>query len=230
MDAERLLLANLNSALLLVLIVGLVARKRYRLCWSFAAYVLLVFLSDRLIIGWPERFDTWRFWLFKETLYWCLKLAVAAEIGLLTFSQLPRVRRFFAAGLAVLAAAAALAQLAPAAPRPGDELVWVSIASPRGQASILVVFAAVVGLAAHYRIPVHPFHRGILLGFGLYLVVYTGTLTMLREWGVAFYPWFQALDPAAYASTVGVWAWTAWRRVPELTAGARRLQPWATST
>jgi len=228
MDSHRAFVMNLGSVHLLVLLGGLLWHRRDRLCRSFFVYALAVFLGDRLIVTWPERFDTARFWLFKEALYWVLKLAVATEIGLLTFARLPRARNALSALVAGLAVAALLVQLVPAAAKPGDRMAWLSVASPRGQASLLVVLLAVVLTAAqYYRAPLHPFHRSLLVGFALYLIAYTAALTLLRELGAPGYRYFLALDSTAYNATVGVWTWAAWRRAPELSPGARFLQPWA---
>jgi hypothetical protein len=229
-EPTRLYLANLVAALLVILLAGLLARRRYHLCRSFVVYVALVLAGDRLIVTWPETFDVASFWLLKESIYWGLKLAITTEIGLLTFARLPRARRILALLIAVLALAAIAAQLAPAPALAGDVIPWLSAVSPRGQVSILVVMAAVLALAAYYRVPLHPFHRSILVGLSLYLVAYTGALTLLRESGASGYRTFLALDPAAYAATVGAWAWAAWRRAPAPSPGARVLQPWATSS
>ena len=231
MDPQRVFIGNLVSVLLLILIAGLVVHRRDRLCRSFLAYVVLVFATDRLILGWPGTFDRALFWYVKESAFWILKIAIAAEIGLLTFARLPRARHILTVMVAALVIAGDVAQLVPIPVKPGDAIEWVSgVISPRGQAGILVLLAAVLALAAFYRVPIHPFHRSIVLGFALYLLAYTGALTVLREVGSAGYRTFLYMDPTAYAATVGVWAWAAWRRAPALSPGAQVLQPWATSS
>ena len=231
MGPERLVLANLNGLMMGLLLVGLFSHRRDRLCRSFTAYLVAVLLCDRLIVTWPETFYTARFWIAKEQVYWILKLAVSTEIGLLTFSRFPRARRFLAMLLLGLLILAAAAQLAPASRGPGeDSYDWVGVAGPRGQASLVVMMAGLVLMAAYYRVPLHPFHRSILLGLGLYLFVFTGLLTALRVCGSPLYSLFNTLDPAAYASSVGVWTWAAWRRAPPLTTTLQRLQPWASSS
>jgi hypothetical protein len=231
MDPQRVFIGNLVSALLLVLIAGLLVNRRYRLCRSFLAYALLVFTTDRLILGWPETFDRATFWYVKEGAFWVLKIAIAAEIGLLTFARLERARTILTVLVATLVIAGSTVQLVPIQAKPGDAIAWVNgVISPRGQTGILVLLAAVLVLAAFYRVPIHPFHRSIVLGFALYLFAYTGALTVLRELGAAGYRTFLYMDPTAYAATVGVWTWAAWRRAPVLSAGVRVLQPWATSS
>src|SRR5204862_4168830 len=100
-------------------------------------------------------------WLLKESILWGLKPAITPEVGLPTFARLPRARRILALLIAVLALAAVAAQLAPAPTLVGDVIPWVSAVGPRSQVSILVVMAAVLILAAYYRVPLHPFHRSI---------------------------------------------------------------------
>jgi len=217
------LLADFNALLLAMLFLGLLTQRRYRLCWSFLAYVAAVFLGNRLVVTWPEIFFTRWFASLKEAVYALLKLSIAAELGLLTFSRLPRARRLFLSVIAVLTILAALAQLAPSS-MPGH---WARVLNPRGQASVLCLLASTIVLAAFYRVPFHPFHRSLLLGFGLYLFAYTGSLTLLKEWGPSAYPYYAALDPAAYAASLCVWILAAWRPAPALSPAGRHLQPWA---
>lgn len=229
MTSAVLAVANLNVCLLAALVAGLLVSRRHRLCRSFLGYACACLLSNRLVAIFPETFFTPWFWTLKESVYVAFKFAVAAEIGLLTFWAFPRARRIFWALLIGLGLVVVLAQLLPAAAKPGDIIPWVSALSPRGQAGMLWILAGVVSLAAYYRIPLHPFHRGVLLGFALYLGAYTVSLALLREVGVSWYPMYAALDPAAFAASVGVWTWSAWRRNTELTPELRRLQPWASA-
>ena len=70
----------------------------------------------------------------------------------------------------------------------------------------------VVALAAWHRVPVHPFHRATLVAFGAYLVVYIcllgyvqlNSVSGLRADHLAAQAYLRALDPVAFAATVGV--------------------------
>jgi hypothetical protein len=229
MQAHHELVAHLNFALLVLLLLGLIVHRRHRLCSAFVAYTVAVTIGNRLVMTWPDTFFTSWFWSLKEVVYGVLKVAVVAQIGLLTLSEFPRARRLFVWLIAVVSAAALAAQFAPHSVRSGY-LTWLSVVSPRGQVAVLTLIAVTLGLVAYYRVPVHPFHRALLLGFVLYLGAYTGSTTLVREWGVAGYDYCAALDPAAYAASVGVWVWGAWRRARELSPEAQRLQPWAASS
>jgi hypothetical protein len=229
MDPARAMIGDLVGVLLAGLIAAIVARRRYRLCWSFLAYVVAVFVGDRLTRSWPGTFDTPEWWTLKESVYGWLKVVIVAEIGMLTFARLERAQRLLWGILTTFVALGVLAQLAPVATTAASAVIpWASLA--RGQATVLCLLAAVAVLAAHYHVPVHPFHRGILMGFVLYLLAYSGAIAVMRELGAPSYRTFLALDPTAYAATVGLWVWTAWRSDPVATPAARALQPWAAST
>lgn len=227
MDPARALVGDLVGVLMFFLLAAIVARRRYRLSWSFFAYVLTVFVSDRLQRAVPATFDTAAVWTVKESLIGWLKVVVVAEIGLLTFSRLPRGQRLLWRVLVMLAMLGFVAMLAPASlPRGASTIPWVSLA--RGQAAVLCLLATVVVIAAHYQVPLHPFHRGVLVGFALYMLGYAGAIACARTLGyVPAYRLFLAMDPTAYAATVGLWAWTAWRPDPVPTPAARVLHPWA---
>ena len=76
--------------------------------------------------------------------------------------------------------------------------------------------------------PVHPYHKAILLGFVSYLMVFTTMLTLLGR-----YEWLmrvvQSADPAAYMLLMAFWTWSAWKpeAQPEASAAVMQfLQPW----
>ncbi len=228
MAPEHVFVANLCSVVMVLLVMGLVLTRRYRLSRFFFAYILAVLVADRLIVAWPETFYAAWFWTLKENVFAVFKMAIALELGLLTFSEFPRARRLFLSIVAAAAAAVAVLAIAPARLQPGDAAIgWVSAVVTREQAGLLYVLASVIAIAAYYRVPFHPFHRGVVLGFALYLVAFTGSVALLRAFGASFWPVYAALDPAAYASTVGVWTWYAWRALP---APSARLQPWAAAS
>ena len=107
-------------------------------------------------------------------------------------------------------------------------MAWVSVASPRGQASLLVVLLAVVLTAAQNYRARSSFPPLAPRRLRLYLIAYTA-LTLLRELGAPGYRYFLALDSTAYNATVGVWTWAAgarskgWRR--EGDSNPRRSYP-----
>lgn len=236
MRPDQLLVAHLTATLLAVAALGLVVRGRVRLSRCFLVYLLVTIVANRLVILWPDRFYTWRFWTLKETTYTVLQVAVACELGWLIFRVLPRARRRAAAAIAAVLLTTAIA--VSVGDVPGNTyLAMLGFVTPRGQAGALWTFLAVTLVAAWHRVPLHPFHRALLATFALYLGTYTALLSFvglraatradyLVAWSV-----LEALDPLAYAATAGVWAWAAWRapRMEPAGPAVRALQPWATS-
>jgi hypothetical protein len=80
-----------------------------------------------------------------------------------------------------------------------------------------------------YRVPIHAYHKAILLGFVPYLLVFTILLRLLRHYGWDILPVVQSAEPAAYMLLMGWWAWAAWEpeAVPDVSPDVlHRLQPW----
>jgi hypothetical protein len=226
MDPARAFIGDLVGILLFGLLGAMMARRRYRLCWSFFAYVAAVSIADRLTRGWPATFDTYAWWTMKESIFGWMKVVVVCEIGLLTFARLRRAQRILWGVLLTFVGIGMIVQLLPSSL---EVTPWVSLTSlARGQTAILCLLAVVVGFAARYQVPVHPFHRGILIGFLLYLLAYSSAIALARTVG-AFpaYRLFLAMDPTAYAATVGLWLWVSLRHDPVPTPAARTLHPWA---
>src|SRR5215470_11396343 len=82
-----------GSVLILAALVGILARRRYRICYTFLLYLGAVLLSDLLITFWPERFYLRSFWLLKEILNNALRFGVALELSFRTFRAFPGARK-----------------------------------------------------------------------------------------------------------------------------------------
>jgi hypothetical protein len=227
--AHQIQIANLSAAIVALVIVGLFVQHRARLCWSFLAYCFAVLLGNRLVVLWPETFFRGWFWSLKATVYGVLCAAVAIEIALLTFSQFPRARKRMLAVVACMTAFGGLGLLLKAIAEDG---YWtrLGVLVPSAEIGVLFLFAAVLGFAFYYRVPLHPFHRGLMVGFALYLGVDPAVLALVRQFGPGAYPYVAALDPALFASTVGIWAWAAWKRPQPVTKHQQILQPWAATS
>jgi hypothetical protein len=240
MRPDQILIADLNAALLAITAVGLLLRKRERLCWSFFGYVCATLLGNRLVAWFPDQFYTQGFWTLKEGVYTALKVCVVFEIATLTFSVAKDSarRRVVAVLLAGTLALVAVVLLPHQSTQQAYDGLLVFLV-PRAQAVLLWLFVAVALLAWHQRIPLHPFHRTIALGFGLYLSIYSWALGVLGLYVdaadsklMAAYSFAGALDPLAFGSVVGLWAVGAWRSLrfaDEVPERVRRLQPWASS-
>jgi hypothetical protein len=101
---------------------------------------------------------------------------------------------------------------------------------PRVLAGTIWIMTGLALLITWYRVPVHPYHKSILLGFVPYLLVFTTLLSLTQRWGWDFFgPYLQAGDPAAYMLLTGFWAWASWRRAAQPAVSPallHRLQPW----
>lgn len=228
MAAGQLLVSHLAATLLLVTIVGVLVRGRGRLCWTFLVYLVAVFLGNRLTTWWPEQFYTRGFWTFKSVVYTALDWAIALEVGLLTFAVAPRARRRALALMGVVALAGlAAALLLPATT--GGYLHVLGVLAPTVETGALWLLLAVIGVASWHSLPLHPYHRAIVFGRALYLTFDVVILALLGGAGSArTHDYLAALDPLAFAASVGLWAWAAWRPLEERSGVIGKLQPWAT--
>jgi hypothetical protein len=227
MTFQQIVTMNLVALLLAETLGGLVVRRRARLCRSFAALVAATLTGNLLIQTLPGRFWTWEFWMFKEMLYGALYMATGLELGALLFAGLPRGKRLMFPFLVAVSVAAPLAMHAASDLR-NETVAGVIVATMNAAAAWL--FALLMLGCLYYRVPLHPFHRGILTGAALHLSVYSALLGIMGIQGEVAQAYFNALDPAVYAAAVSIWMWAAWRPEgapilsPQLAA---LLQPWA---
>jgi len=100
---------------------------------------------------------------------------------------------------------------------------------PRVLTGTIWLLNALALVVIWYRVPIHAYHKAILLGFVPYLLVFTILLRLLRHDGWNIVPIIQTAEPAAYMLLMGWWAWAAWEPevVPEVSPEVMRiLQPW----
>lgn len=221
------MVAHVVAAMLALTLAGLIARRRTALCRSFAAYLALALLTNRLVTWWPDTFYWRAFWIVKELAFTGLKLIIVMELAIVAFEALPRVR---AVAVALLSIAAGITLLAMGgATLLVDHEEWIEVLLARGQAGVLWTFLVLVIVAAWFRVPLHHFHRTILIGFGLNVATYA-VLLAVRFGRPALSIYVDALEPAAFAATLGLWLLAAWRTEPASEMGPAlksRLQPWA---
>jgi hypothetical protein len=230
MRLVQVLAPHVETMLLLVLCAGLLRRGRAALCWSFLAYALAVVCANQLSPLWDE--GAWGFgsYIFKETALFVLKVLVALEIWQRTFATFPRARVrvgvFLAIALLLLAGSI---QIGPSQRSQWD--LFIGVVTPRLQVGALVLYLIVVFAAGWYRVPLHEFHRAVLLGFGAYLVAHAVTFAYLGWSGGTpeSYGLFVPVVLSTYFATVVWWAWAAWRPLRAPSPLLSRLQPWAHS-
>lgn len=226
MRPDQVFVANLVVGLLAAALFGMAVRGRARLCWSFSAYLVMAIVTNRLIVWWPERFFTLRFWIVKESLYAILMVLIALELAWVALEAFPRARGI--SRLAVIAVAA-VGLLAVFTAGTGDKAGRVGEFMAAAQTGAVWAFVVLLAVAYWYRLPLHAWHRSIALGFALYGGVYGALLGTVGHFGWSAYDYVAPLEPAAYAATVGLWVLAAWRSeersllVPE---ARRQLQPW----
>ena len=200
---------------LAVTVIGLLSRGRWRLSLFFTAYVVSVFVSDFLMNVWREQFWTGEFWVLRQAVHDLLKMGTALEVGWLTFRLFPgaaSVARTAALGILGTTAAATLTlpwvQLAQG---------WTSMHIARLHPPLLLgtiwLMVAVLAIARWYRVPVHPFHGGILGSLAAYMALFSGLLTVVGWYGglSAVRSLFGSVDPPAYVLVTCWWGYLAWR-------------------
>jgi len=232
MQAHQLFIANLCAALLGLLLLGLVLHRRDRLSRAFFTHCATALIVNRLIVGWPAVFYTRIFWSFKETFYDAITAAVLIEIGCLTFASFPRARRRLlcaCGGILLIAMATRIAVHQDPAVNSEWYRLWYSVLIPLTRAGTLWICVAMLGIAAWHRVPLHAFHQALLIGFILYISIVTVSFALVSELGPGVQGYSAAVEQLAYAATVGLWTWAAWRRAPALSPIRRELQPWALS-
>lgn len=230
MTTLQALLGYLGLLLLAAVAVGLIARRRAALCWTFFAYLIWGTTSGFLVVRWPARFWEFTFYSANQTVYFVLQALVATQIWRRTFAILPRAR--IRIGLALTVALAGIAVTVATLPtdrHPYD--IAVAVLAPRQRAGNLALFTIIVAAAWWYRVPLHPIYRAILGGFAVYLTVSTLTASVL---GWLIIPnWLldvvSYLNAGTYVLVTVWWAWAAWQ--PERVARpiVSTLQPWAHS-
>src|SRR6266568_1645839 len=109
MTPWQVFVAHAVKVLILVTLAGILTRHRTRLCWSFVAYVSAMLVSNTLISLWPDTFFVPSFYLLKQALYDCLRLAIAIELAYRTFQAFPGARSTARHVVFVLLAATSLA-------------------------------------------------------------------------------------------------------------------------
>ena len=209
MIASELLYAHAVKLGLLVVLVGLFARRRAHMCWSFVAYLATSLVCNSLETFFPEQFFRQWFYLLTQGLLDALKLAVAAELTYRTFRAFPgaaaRVRIFLAP---VFVVPALFVSKAPLGATYED---MMRLYHPQVQTGIIWIFTAITLLIAWYRVPVHAINRAILIGFASYLLIFTTLLNVLRGFGFDNLRYFFGMaDGYAYLCLLVGWAYAAW--------------------
>jgi len=226
MTSLQVLIAHAVKILVLLTLAGIVARHRARLCWSFLAYLACVLAANTLVSFWPERFFAGWFWMLQAAVYDALKMAIAVELAYRTFRAFPAARATARRVLFLLLLGTSLALVG--VPRDlSYPAVFVEL-EPRILTGTIWLLNGLALLVVWYRVPLHRYHKAILLGFVPYLLIFVALLKMLRHFGWETLPLVQSAEPAAYMLLVGWWAYAAWEPAvaPDVSPVVlQRLQP-----
>jgi hypothetical protein len=206
----RLLIGHAVKVLLVAVLAGLYVRGRSERCLAIVAYLWAALLGNSLTTFWPDIFFNYDFWMRRQALFDVLKLLVGVEIALRAFRIFPGAR---ATWERLLAASIVVATTLGFWFLPRDAPYAVLFAhQPQIIAGTVWLFTITSLVIVHYRIPIDPWHRAILLSFVPYQLVFTIVLTTIRSLGVSLHPAMSFLDSAAYLVLIAYWAQTAWRR------------------
>jgi len=210
MTEHQLLIANLVRIAVLLVFVGLIARRRAHLCWSFTVYLGAILAGNTMISFWPERFFTRWFYILKESVYNVIMLCIAAELAYRVFRAFPGALARARVVLAPLLAIVTVGVIS--VPTATDYLDIVTRYNPQIQTGVIWLLSATAVLTVWYNLPLNRLHRAILLGFSSYLIVFVTAANLLRSFGYDRLKAFASvMDTYAFLALVSWWAFTAWR-------------------
>jgi hypothetical protein len=226
MSAEQIFLLHVTKVPAILALVGIFSRRRAHLCWTFVGYLVTVLVCNSLFSFWPDQFYTRWFWILQQGLLDALKMGIAVELSLRTFQAFPgasaTARRMLL--VLLLATSAALVGM----PLHGIDNVVLLEWHPRVLTGTIWLMNGLALLITWYRVPVHAYHKAILLGFVPYLLIFATAVSLFKEHGLMG-PLHEFAEPTAYLVLMSFWAWASWRpdsRPEASPAVVRRLQPW----
>ena len=195
---------------MLLVLTGIFVRGRQYLCLTFPAYLVLVLACDTVVLVWPDRFYVGWFWILQQGLWDLAKLAVAVEIAFRVFKRFPGARPVTQTVVAVVLSMSTLVIIGiPAIASCTDVTLG---AEPQVLTGTIWLMTAAALLVVWYRIPIHDIQKAILLGFVVYLTIFTTLLNVLRYHGWTVREWVNSTSAAAYLALCVYWAHAAWRK------------------
>jgi hypothetical protein len=215
---------HLGTLLVLVALVGLVVRGRWRLWHAFALSLAVVSLHDGLVALWPAQFYRNVVWRAKEMTLIVVRLAMVVELTVRVFRGFPGALATARRLLVVIFVSTFLAVLALPVRQGGHE-GFVGEVMPRVLNGTIWLFSALAILILWYRLPVHWFQKAILLSYVPYLLVFTVAMNALGDLGWHRAGWADMLSVVAYLMLLVYWTYQAWRPEPIARGGARREDP-----
>jgi hypothetical protein len=210
---HRVFIAAIGTTLLAI-VVGLVARGRWRLIWSFVAYLAVGVCVDFLLTFWPSRFWIRPFWLAEQTLAHVLALGIALEVGWQTFRVFPGADSAARRIAVVLLGGTAFMLIAVPISGVGFDPFLTAVAEfyPRLDTGTMWMMIGILALARWYHVPVHPFHAAVLASLAISLGISGLLVTLLGRYGYeGLVLDLSILDGLAFLLLSIWWAHVAWR-------------------
>lgn len=226
MSPLQIAIAHGVKVALLLTLAGLVYRRRLRLCWSMALYLVVILTCNALITMYPARFYTRSFYIQKSAVYDILLLCVSVELTWRVFRAFQGARRSAAL---ILFAVTVVALLIVRLPVGLSYEATIYAYRPRTLSATIWILSAAACTATYYSLPIHAWHRAALVGLSAYLLVFTTLLNVLRDFGWNLREHVALVDAVCYLALITWWAWTAWRPaetivVPPHVAARLRLE------
>jgi len=202
------LLPHAAKVAVLAVLVGIFARGYARRCLSFVAYLVAVLIGNSLVTLWPSQFQNPSIWVVKQAVYDVLKFIIAVELTYRTVKAFPGAAAMArASSLVVLVLSLAAITSGKGAGSYQAVFEW----QPRITVATIWMFTLTALLVLWYHLPIHAWHRVILLGFAPYLFVFGTLIGLLQRKGWAFGHLVAVLDSVAYVGVLCWWAFGAWR-------------------
>lgn len=175
----------LAHAVKLAYVVALVLAVRagyHRRCWTWVGYSLLILCFGGLMTLWPAKFWTWEMYTASRNVYAVLKLLIGVEVAVHVFRAFPRAER-----VARVSAAILLSLTVPMiaglpyviGPIPFNPETYADWHLRLNTASVWL-FALTALLVSFYHLPVEHWHRALLIGFTVHLVIFSLLLGSLK--------------------------------------------------
>ena len=211
-------LAWAAALLCLITILGLIARRRYRLWYSLLPYLVANLIWGVSWLLWPEVWNRTS-WLGMVILEAVLLLAVALEVSFRTLpafpAERPKARRIVLAFLPVtfVGVVAASSDASWLVASGASSVEWLAgRLQPRLMNGTVWLLTTLGAAILWYRIPVEPFRKAILIGLVPYHLTFTGLDMLVRQgWSRDLQRIVQQFQGGAHLVLLASWALASWR-------------------
>lgn len=209
----------------LIVLVGLVARRRFSRCLGFFAYLASVLITTLMVVVRPDLFFVFQFWRTMNVLYAALRHVTALELAFHTFRAFPAARRLARSFLWLMSVLALAAPFMFGSDLTNPTMVHTDVL-PRMNLAAIGLFTGLGVLILWYRLPLDTIHKAIIMGIVPYLAIYSVVIRVIRDFGPGYESFANAINTAAWLLVTSFWAWVAWRpRTPKNTAAVNAQWP-----